>query len=175
MLIKLLNGDLLSIDCDNYNDINDIKKKIEEFNPNEYRSDCQTLIIDEHKNEYLLLMMDFSLEHEDAYGASFDSYGYFQNCGVYLLTFKRMLSTSKKADALWFAHNEIDNTFAYLSEYTHSFPKPNSFPYTSLSNLIIDLPHYIVVPRSDISLSRLDEKWNSGSYLWKDWKLRYNM
>lgn len=182
MIIKLLNGDLLSIESNECKNDDDIKKKIEEFNPIEYRADCQILINNnennennENKNEYLLVM-DFSLEHEDAYGASFDSYGYFQNCGVYLLTFKRMLSTSKKADTIWFVHNEIDNTFAYLSNgYNYANQNVNVYPYSSLTELVLDLPHYVVVPRSDISLARLDEKWKSGSYLWKDWKQRYNM
>lgn len=197
MIVKLLNGDLLSIvrpidysheedDEDDGDVIKHIKKKIEEFNQNEYRVDCQILIENDKENDKekdekdekefdYLLVMDFQLEYEDAYGAAIDSRGYYKNIGVYHLSFTRMLPTAKKADVIWFAHNEVDNTFAYLPEYTYSDPKVTAYPYASLSHLILDLPHYIVVPRSDVSLTRLDQKWNSGSYLWKDWKERYNI
>lgn len=171
VIIKLLNGDLFELDIENIeniendsNDINNtniikcIKRKMNEIDPVLFPFKSQRVTRNEYENNQFFLVMDYAIQNEDHYGCIIEWY----TNDKYTIEFygkgiNHEIGRNKETDILFFKFNRERNE--YKDENT------NNPIYSSLRELILNLPLTIRIPRTEIMLQHIEEYWNNGDYL----------
>lgn len=174
VIVKLLNGDLFELDINNINNIdkeNDsddilytikqIKRNMNEIDPVLFPIKSQR--VSPIGDNQFFLLMDYTIKNEDHYGCIIEWYTNDKyTIEFYGMGVNRDIGRNKETDILFFKFNREQNEYKW-EEWEEE--NTNKTVYSSLRELIINLPLTIRIPRTERMLQRIEEYWNNGDYL----------